>query len=131
MAVFRKYIWQRDWLLQRDKPLVGNAEGQRALVGVIKPVALIAGPVLIEPCGFLGRRVHRQRDVEAVQGLLQAVPGPWNVYEGSDDDDDPDEGYRHFAKHIRSPSIRTFEAGGDARNPSKRPRRLEPIRCIK
>ena len=50
MSLKRPGIGKRESrLFEGNEPLVGDAEGLRALVGVVKPVALLGGPLLVKP----------------------------------------------------------------------------------
>jgi hypothetical protein len=64
--------WDRR-LLQRDGPLVGNAEGPRPLVSVIEPAELFPAHILFEPDGFLRLRILRELDVKIIPELRDVV----------------------------------------------------------
>jgi hypothetical protein len=69
-------------LLQRQEPLIGEAEGSRALVGVIEPAQLFLTDALVEPHRLLRRRMLHDPDVKVLPGLGDVVP------QGVDDADD-------------------------------------------
>ncbi len=60
-------------LLQRHEPFIGEAEGPRALIGMIEPAQLFLADVLVEPDGLLRRGIFRDPDMEIFPGLGDVV----------------------------------------------------------
>ena len=79
-------------MFESDEPFVGDAEGLRALVGVVEPIALIGGPVLREPNGGTDRWIAGELDGEIIERPLYA--------DGEDDDHDDHDSESDFLFHV-------------------------------
>ena len=81
-------------LLQRHEPFKGDAEGPRALVGMVEPAQVLLADVLIEPDGLLRLRIFRDLDMKIVPELCDVV------LESRIDDTDDHDGDNNFCNRL-------------------------------